>query len=383
MEEGIVLLCIGSIGMLGNVIAIPYFASRILRQKTFYILLTCLSICDLIVVINGMLLFAISKVSDTYASETYLIIAPYVLSTFEMVSTGGIYFTMAICIERYFVVCRPLWYRAQSIPSRTYTIPIVCFSVLYNIPRFFELRTVKIFENFDKNNISTVSINSNTTHVISDESDRFKQNISESFQYSIEPTKLRQNVNYYGVYHIGCATIFQFILPLLVLIIANILILRQLIKHNYGPPAMTNGEGGLHRTVSIHQHPSQLRRRRNQVDRAKVTLAICGIFIFCHLFKWILNIYELYFRFSYVDLTEEEMTNAIYASEWFETVVNISNTLVVLNSSINFYVYVLKDAWTKCTQKESSSSTTELPTRATNLCSKTKFSTKPRQNAYA
>ena len=143
-NEGIFTLCIGAIGMIGNVIAIPYFGSRIHRQKRFYILLTSLSICDLIVVINGMLLYGIPKVSNSYARETYFIIAPYVFGTFEMGSTGGIYFTMAICIERYFVVCRPLWYRAQSIPSRTYTIPILCFSVVYNIPRFFEIKTVKI-----------------------------------------------------------------------------------------------------------------------------------------------------------------------------------------------------------------------------------------------
>ena len=108
--------------------------------------LGCLSICDLIVVINGMLLYGIPKVSDVYANEEYFLISPYVFPIFEMGSTGGIYFTMAICIERYFVVCRPLWYRAQAIASRTYTIPILIFSVVYNIPRFFEIRTVKIHD---------------------------------------------------------------------------------------------------------------------------------------------------------------------------------------------------------------------------------------------
>ena len=60
-QEGVVTLSIGAIGMLGNVIAIPYFGRRILSQKTFYILLLCLSICDLIVVTNGMLLYGIIR----------------------------------------------------------------------------------------------------------------------------------------------------------------------------------------------------------------------------------------------------------------------------------------------------------------------------------
>ena len=402
IHEGVVTLCIGAVGMLGNVIAIPYFGRRILSQKTFYILLLCLSICDLIVVINGMLLYGIPKVSDVYANEEYFLISPYVFPIFEMGSTGGIYFTMAICIERYFVVCRPLWYRAQAIASRTYTIPILIFSVVYNIPRFFEIRTVKIHDDvningtFLESNIENITkkasfltkdesiLNLNRTQEI--DNHYLSKNVSmlQNFEYAFEPTELRQNVNYYGVYHIGCAITFLFILPLLVLITANILILKALIKHNYGPPAMmTNGGGerggGFQRTMSMHQHPSQLRRRQNQVDRAKVTLAICGIFLFCHLFKWVLNIYELYIRFRSSNLSEEEKQAAINQSDWFATVVNISNTLVILNSSINFYVYVLKDGWTKFTQKGGTRENGNHSTGITNTTSlKTTFSMKPR-----
>ena len=403
LHEGLVTLSIGAIGTLGNVIAIPYFGKRILSQKTFYILLLFLSICDLIVVINGMLLYGLPKVSDSYASETYFLIAPYVFPIFEMGSTGGIYFTVAICVERYFVVCRPLWYRAQSIPSRIYTIPVLLFSIIYNIPRFFEIRTVKVYNDSYTNgtNLDPNFANStkeayynngnnrslNESHEILNNSSFQNVSISQSFQYSFEPTELRKNVNYYGVYHIGCAITFLFILPLLILITANILILKVLIKHNYGPPAMmTNGAGGgggdgFQRTMSMHQHPSQLRRRRNQVDRAKVTLAICGIFLFCHLFKWVLNIYELYVRFRSSNLSEEEKQEAINQSDWFPTVVNISNTLVILNSSINFYVYVAKDGWTRLTQKGGTRENGMNSTRTTHVAGRTTtFSMKPRHN---
>ena len=157
---------------------------------------------------------------------------------------------------------------------------------------------------------------------------------------------------YYAVYHIECATIFQFILPLIVLIIGNILIIKCLIQHNYGTSLeMSNIERSLHTgmltSVSIHRHPTQRRRNRNQVDRAKVTLVICGIFICCHLFKWAMNIYEFYFRFRNPNLSEEETENALlFQTEWFSIVLNISNILVVFNSSIPFYVYILKVTWT-------------------------------------
>ena len=155
--------------------------------------------------------------------------------------------------------------------------------------------------------------------------------------YSIEATAMRLNVAYYGIYHIGCAIIFQFIVPLLVLLVGNVMILKQLIKDSLGSsPICSNGARGQF-GPQVTQH-----RRRSQIGRTRVTLAICGIFTTCHLFKWVLNIYELYVRYN---LSEKETAELLNDSVWFETVVNISNTLVVLNSSINFYVYLLKICW--------------------------------------
>ena len=374
-EEGVVLLSIGVIGIVGNAISIPYFISLLRRQNTFYTLLTCLSVCDLIVVITGMLLYGLDKVSDVYYCHTYFIAAPYVLPTFEIGSTGSIYFTMAVCIERYFVVCRPFWYHERAIPSRRYTIPIICFSVLYNIPRFFEVRTVIINGKYNNETVFNESGCAQTLGQFNEVNDAVESNMT-MFEYTVEPTELRQNVIYYGVYHIGCAIIFQFLAPLFLLVIANLMIINQLLKDSHRQSSISNQDGFNRSTnltrlgplnrqttspslatnvesvpgpVYFSNQSSRQRRQRTQVDRAKVTLAICGVFIFCHLFKWILNIYELYVHFSTRNLSEEETEDKFseLQSNWFGTVVNISNTLVVLNSSINFYVYVLKVCWTK------------------------------------
>ena len=367
LVQGIILLCVGLIGMLGNLAAIPYLGIRISRQRTFYTLLISLSICDLVVVVTGMLLYGFPKISDEYANKMYLIIAPYVFPIFEIGSTGGIYFTMAICIERYFVVCRPFWYREKAISSNMYTIPIICFSIAYNIPRFFEVRTVE--QNHDGITMDMIKLNQSLKNLSGVA--QTLRNTSNFSTYIIEPTAIRKNVVYYGVYHIGCAIIFQFIAPLIVLILANIMILKQLIKYNHESPPISNKDGShrmkntnflrplienrlnnsitnetsFHSTTAINQQSVEQKRKRNQIDRTKITLAICGIFTFCHLFKWVLNIYELYIRFSSQNLSEEKTNERINESDWFGTVVNISNTLVVLNSSINFYVYVLKVCW--------------------------------------
>ena len=248
-KEGVVLLCIGSFGILGNAISIPYFGNRISRQKTFYTLLTCLSVCDLIVVITGMLLYGISKVSTEYYKATYYIIAPYIFPTFEIGSTGSIYITMAICIERYFVVCRPFWYHEQAIPSRAYTVPILLFSVIYNIPRFFEVRTTIQNGNFNTTNITDVT-KSNELIELTNKSIQMTQDDTSDVVYGFEPTQMRQNVTYYGIYHIGCAIIFQFLIPLFVLVFGNLMILRQLIKNNRNSSAISN-QTGVPRTTQL------------------------------------------------------------------------------------------------------------------------------------
>ena len=128
--------------------------------------------------------------------------------------------------------------------------------------------------------------------------------------------------------------------------ITNLMMLRPLNKPNPCPTSATNVES-VPGPILMSNQSSRQRRQRTQVDRAKVTLAICGVFIFCHLFKWVLNIYELYVHLSTYNLSEEETEERFkeLQSNWFGTVVNISNTLVVLNSSINFYVYILKVCW--------------------------------------
>ena len=368
-EEGVVLMCIGVLGIIGNIISIPYFGNKIRRQKTFYTLLTCLSIIDLVVVITGLLLYAVSKLSKAYKHGTYFIIAPYLYPIFEIGSTGSIYFTIAISIERYFVVCRPFWYHEKAIPSWRYTIPILCFSVMYNVPRFFEVKTVTQSQNtlsaFRFNETSVDRINNTQIYL----------NNTQNVNYSVEPTELRKNVHYYGIYHIGCAMVFQFLIPLLVLIIANGLILRQLIKDNYeavehytysenhstqrlsnamtlrqlnSPTALDliSEDEPLKSFLTPTHIPNKYLRHKSQVSRAKVTLAICGVFTICHVFKWVLNIYELYIRFGSNNISEEETEDKMEESKWFITVLNISNTLVVLNSSINFYIYLLKACWT-------------------------------------
>ena len=70
--------------------------------------------------------------------------------------TGSIYSTLAITVERYLTVCHPFYTVSHRWTAKHYVAPIVAFSFLYNLPKFFELYT-SVATN-DDNVTSTTSI---------------------------------------------------------------------------------------------------------------------------------------------------------------------------------------------------------------------------------
>jgi hypothetical protein len=57
----------------------------------------------------------------------------------QIALTGSIYSTLAITVERYLTVCHPFYTVSHRWSATHYVAPIVTFSFLYNLPKFFEL----------------------------------------------------------------------------------------------------------------------------------------------------------------------------------------------------------------------------------------------------
>jgi len=294
--EGIALLQVGILGIVGNVAAITVFARQHL-QKNFHALMMSLAAFDLLYILASILLFSIPQFSSNYKqSAFYNYILPWVLPLAQVSITGSIYFTMAITVERYVCVCWPFYRVSHTWPAKMMVIPLVAFSFLYNTPKFFELHTivkgqVMYYENGTSYNAP---------------------------EYGFEADPMRHNPYYYNIYCMWLNFFCMGLIPFILLIVLNALTLKEL-------NAIVSGQ-------MTHQIDSNLKKN---LILAQVSMAIVFSFIVCHSIKWIPNIYEMLQVGRAADVPLDW-------PEWIELVTHISHLMTVFNSSVNFYIYFAK-----------------------------------------
>ena len=139
-------MVICSLGVVGNTIAILLLLSKSLRNS-FNKLIATLAIFDLIYLMT-MLLESLKKLG--LQTDTHIIISPYFLYPLNSISLMcSIYMTIGITLERFMAVYHPLDYRSREQDSTSnknrilnYVCPLLCFSIIFNISKFFESQVV-------------------------------------------------------------------------------------------------------------------------------------------------------------------------------------------------------------------------------------------------
>ena len=316
--EGILSTVVCTFGILGNITAIVYFRMQRSRLQTFQTLLQMLSIFDLLFLICTLIVFTIPKFYKDYdylnfPKGTIFFAQPYLLPLAEIGLTGSIYFTIAISIERYLVICRPFLHLTRSVAPRFYIIPTVCFAVLFNIPHFFEWKIERTYDEFDDD----IDLGSNITYLSYQTSD----GTDDKIYYFVNSTDFRRSETYYKIYWVGLTIIFGGIVPYMALIILNTFVVRALVRNRHNPKTNSIEMSVKRRLSAVRSNNSiiegkfqfnpnentfriihgvkESRRRKTQIDLAKITITIVAIFILCHSVKWIPNIYELMVIFAF------------------------------------------------------------------------------------
>ena len=292
--EGVALSTIGCFGLIGNGLGTVYFGRKHRLKKRFYSLMFTLSVIDVLLIISFIWFCSVPEFLHTqkHNHRWSIILFPLI----NILCTISIYLTLAVSFERYLAICKPLFYHEHLWHVKVFLIPIFIFSILYNIPTMFELHWMV---GSGKVNGTNITVN-----------------------YGAFPTELRLNSKYEEIYKLWGDTIILTIIPIIILIILNTFIFKEMKRYkNYQ-------SGNVSEEVT----------RQVQVHMAEINLIIVGIFLLCHTFRQIPTFHHVFYhKKNYFS-----SANKCNYKELIYSITEISQLAVVFNSSIPFYVYSFK-----------------------------------------
>ncbi|CAB4065556.1 unnamed protein product [Lepeophtheirus salmonis] len=279
--EGVCTALLGLFGIIGNVVSIKVLSSKELEMlPTFRHLLKMLAGFDATFLVFALTLFCFSSLSEYYDNFVRPWLLPFLLPLLQIALTGSVWTTTAVSLERYLTVCQG--YRPTNIQYLYYTIPIMGFSLIFNIPHFFEL-TTQVGQH-------------NTTHVDDLTGDIINVTIDKPI---VIPTEIRKSPEYSRDYVLIANSLALIFIPMLVLIILNSLIYRT-----------------ISQATKRHNAISSNQRRDHKVAMMLLTIVCFQMALYGKLKDW---------------------------PNWIKMLVNINHFALVVNSSINILIYCFKD----------------------------------------
>ncbi|XP_044757037.1 FMRFamide receptor [Coccinella septempunctata] len=281
--NGLLLNIIGVLGMFGNIISMIILSRPQMRSSINYLLIGLARI-DTVLILTSMLLFGLpglhpySGALSTYYYFIYPHIVPVVYPLALISQAASAYLTFFVSLERFVAVCHPLKVRS------------LC---TYGRARFYVIGIICVSALYNISRFWESSIQAEWWP---------EQNITV---YCPSPSYLRRNPTYRTIYIHWCYFIFIYLIPFMGIAVLNAMIYRQIRRAN-----------------RERQRLSRLQKR--EIGLATMLFCVVAVFFICNLPPMVINIIET-FGLEY-DLS---------------MLINISNLLVTINSSVNFIIYVI------------------------------------------
>lgn len=296
--EGVFVPIIGSVGILGNVLSIIVLTRRELDLKgSFLNLLVTLCVFDMLFILAVNLFYTVPIHSSFYEQELIPYLTPMLLPAIHIVLTGSVYSVVAVAVERYMIICNPFNCNVHGQGGR-YIAAIVVISIVFNVNKFFEV------------GVDYVDV---PTEVLDAETGAYS--VVNVTRPMVVITPLRDNDDYTKAV-ILLNFIVMVVLPLLVLSVCHALTFRTIRENTL-----------RHNAISNHQ------RRDN--DMAFLFFIIITFFVVCHSGKFALNFFEI----SRIFAEEKEKQWPL----WAFLLTRVNHFLLVINSSVNFFIYCFRD----------------------------------------
>eukprot|EP00092_Neocalanus_flemingeri_P038473 GFUD01041884.1.p1 GENE.GFUD01041884.1~~GFUD01041884.1.p1 ORF type:complete len:407 (-),score=61.26 GFUD01041884.1:820-2040(-) len=275
--EGIMVPTVGGIGICGNIASIMVLSKREFKD-TFHKLLISLSLVDSTFIICAVFTFLVRS-QGLLEGPLSNILAPLFLICLALGSCAlvtSMYLTISISVERYFGICYPIQSRVQGRRRLcVYLVPVIFFSLLFNLPKFLE--------------------------------------ITPGGELN---WKLSNNLLYNKIYGQYAELTVTVVIPLLALLCFNCRIYL----------AVRNSRG----------FGNSVRQRREN-NLALILITIVVVFLCCQSLKFFLAFYKVHVTTK--TLYCDTLGLSPWYPKWMHTVSYINHFMLVLNSSTNFIIY--------------------------------------------
>lgn len=322
--EGVALFTVACVGVLANMLSIATLGQRTMKSKISALLIT-LAVFDIVFLLCTFPVFTVQSVNAFVAylnechyngdqnstsiefmsqgvTNVYYYCLPYFYGMTHVSKVGSVFTTLAVSLERYFAVCRPLWIRIRRCHPSFYIILVNVFAFAFNIPKFLEFESVDI----------------------------------ENGQTSVQPTTLRTNPMYVVYYNFWIKTLVTELFPYGVLIFLSGCIYRE-----------------IRRSVKRQQAMRCTQPQKEEIKSANVVVGIVLMSILCHIWKIVPDLYEAIQKMSSHSGDNNNVTfipipncsvqspeNEVPALD-IEMIIDTSHLLVGINSAANFFLYYL------------------------------------------
>ena len=302
--EGELLSFLCVFGIIANAFGMLYFGKQNLRKQTFYGFMFILSTIDLLFNATCLSAFSIPVLADCKGFESddcnvsigFWQCLVWLVPLSSIFRTGSIYFTLALSIERYLVLCRPLLYNSKSWITKGVKVGCILFSITFNLPKFFEFEW-----GTEKNLINGT--------------------LEEDDALSLISTSLMKNNLYIEIYLFWFDLIFHGLIPFTTLIVLNVFVFKEMKRYK----------------KKVNANTKEGQKRFSEVYMAKFNFVVVIVFILCYSLHYVPVIYR-----CYMILMPSKDENYFEEPIWIWVIISLSRVLEAFNSSISFAWFLFK-----------------------------------------
>ncbi|GBP60918.1 FMRFamide receptor [Eumeta japonica] len=280
--HGVLLNAIGAGGVLGNALSVLVL-TRPRMRSSINCLLVGLASCDTVVILTSVLLFGLTAIYPYTGRLRYYyyyvcpLLTPLVFPLALVAQTMSVYLTLVVTIERWVAVCRPFRARALCTAARA---------------RWYVLGTAAFALLYNAPKFLEVSVER-----IEDDGE---------FVYCITASSFRSGL-YVTIYIHWMYLVVMYALPFTALAALNVCIVRQVRR-------------------ASRERARLSRSQRRELSLTTMLFAVVLVFFVCNLLPLVINTCESFFDGQL---------------ERLDPLIKTSNLLVMINSSVNFVIYVI------------------------------------------